>query len=114
MPLTETRIGYPIDIFETPDGLHMEIAGTGLTKNDIDIIVEGDVIRVTYNKPSTPAETEIVYHYRGISRKSFNFGYRITPKFDLSKATADMKNGLLSIFIPSAEAELKAKKITIN
>ena len=49
-PAVETKISHPVDIYETKDGLHFEIACTGLTKEDVNINIEGDVLRVTYEK----------------------------------------------------------------
>jgi len=47
-----------------------------------------------------------------LSRKSFSLGYKIAPKFDLTKVDAEMENGLLKIFIPlTKEAKPKAIKI---
>jgi len=112
-PVIDTRIGHPVDIFEDETGLHFEIAGTGLTKEDINIAIEGDVLKVSYKKEDTE-ETERKFFHRGITRKSFDLGYRIPlSKYDLSNAEAEMENGLLRIDIPIAEAA-KPKTLTIK
>lgn len=116
VPVVDTKIGHPVDIYENENGLHFEIAGTGLTKEDIKISIEGDVLRVTYQKPEDDKCCEVndcKYLHRGISRKSFNLGYRISSKFSLSNADAVMNNGLLKISIPFAE-ESKPKTLTIK
>jgi HSP20 family molecular chaperone IbpA len=52
------------------------------------------------------------YIHRGVAKRSFNLGYKIASKFDLSKAEAMMENGLLGIIIPYAdEAKPKVLKI---
>lgn len=116
-PVVETRIGHPVDIYENEKGLHFEIAGTGLTKDDISIAIEGDVLKVSYKKPDDDGCCEVnecKYYHRGISKKSFNLAYRIPlSRFDLSKAEATMENGLLTIHIPIAE-EAKPKTLTIK
>lgn len=112
-PVIDTRIGHPVDIFEDENGLHFEIAGTGLTKEDINIAIEGDVLKVSYKKEDTE-EVERKFFHRGITRKSFDLGYRIPlSKYDLSNAEAEMENGLLRIDIPIAEAA-KPKTLTIK
>jgi len=110
-PVAETRIGLPVDIYETDAGLHFEIAGSGLTKDDMNITIEGDCLKIAHQKPDE--QEGVKYLHRGISRKSFNLGYRIASKFDLSKASAEMTNGLLKIAIPFAE-EAKPKSLTIK
>lgn len=112
-PVIDTRIGHPVDIYEDEAGLHFAIAGTGLTKEDINISIEGDVLKISHNK-EVEEEAKRKYHHKGISRKSFDLGYRIPlSKFNLSKAEAEMEHGLLTIDIPIAE-EAKPKTLTIK
>jgi HSP20 family molecular chaperone IbpA len=39
-PATEAKYSHPVDIYEDDNGLHIEVACTGLDKDDIDIIIE--------------------------------------------------------------------------
>ncbi len=57
--------------------------------------------------------TERTYQTRGVSRRSFNLAYKISSKYDLSKGTAAMENGLLNIQIPFAE-EAKPRTLQIK
>ena len=105
-PAVDAKFTHPVDIFENKHGLHFDIACTGLTKSDIEINIEGDVLRISYNKPKDEAccETnDCNYIYQGIAKRSFNLGYKIASKFDLLKAEAMMENGLLVINIPFAK-----------
>lgn len=115
-PVFEAKIQHPVDIYENEEGLHFEIACTGLTKKDIEINIEGDVLRVSYNKPKDEECCEVNncnYLHRGIARRSFNLGYKIAPKFSLTEADAGMKDGLLKISVPFAE-EAKPKVLKIK
>jgi HSP20 family protein len=115
-PVADTKIGHPVDIYENDQGLHFEIAGTGLTKEDIKITIEEGILRVSYQKPEDEQCCDVNdcnYIHRGIARRSFNLGYKISPKFDLSTAQAEMNNGLLKISIPFSEAK-KPKTLTIK
>ena len=108
----ETKQPHPLDIFYDDDGLNFEIACTGLSKKDLNISVDGDLLSIDYDKPS---EEEVLtgYIYKGLAKRSFKLGYKIAPKFDLSKVEAKMENGLLHLFIPTAEGK-KQKAITIK
>ena len=114
-PATQAKISHPVDIYENKNGLHFEIACTGLTKSDIQIDIEGDVLKVNYNKPKDEDCCEVndcYFIYKGVARRSFNLGYKIASKFDLSQAEASMKDGLLKISVPYAEsAKPKVLKI---
>jgi len=111
-PATETKAPHPLDIYENDSGLHFEIACTGLDKDEVSINIEGDILKVSHTKDETPTENT-GYIYRGIARRSFNLGYKISSKFNLSKAEAEMKNGLLKISIPFAD-EAKPKSLKIK
>jgi len=96
------KVSHPVDIFETKDGIRFEIAAVGLDQDDISIIVEGDQLRITYEKPNKPEETPI---YKGIKRSSFNLTWKVSTKFDLNKLSASLDKGLLVLTIPIAEGK---------
>ena len=115
-PAIQAKLTHPVDIFETKHGLHFEIACTGLSKSDVELNIEGDVLKISYSKDAEAADAEAQgrnYIHRGVAKRSFNLGYKIASKFDLSKAEAMMENGLLSILIPFAE-EAKQKTLKIK
>jgi HSP20 family molecular chaperone IbpA len=96
------KVSHPVDIFETKDGIRFEVATVGLDQDDISIIVEGDQLRITYEKPNKPEETPI---YKGIKRSSFNLTWKVSTKFDLNKLSASLDKGLLVLTIPIAEGK---------
>jgi HSP20 family molecular chaperone IbpA len=104
------KVTHPVDIYETTDGIRFEVAAVGLDKEDISIIVDGDQLRITYEKPNKPEEAPI---YRGIKRSSFNITWKISTKFDLNKLEASLDKGLLILSIPVAEGKA-VKQIQIN
>lgn len=110
-PVLESKLPHPVDIYERDNGLGIDIACTGISKEDIEILIEGNIIRVNYNKPDEEDLGEFIY--KGIAKRSFNLGWKIDSKFNLSKATAEFKNGLLKVVIPFAKgAEPKTLKIS--
>ena len=111
-PASNTKKSHPLNIFFDDEGLHFEVACTGLTKKDVILDIEGDILKISYKKPEDEDFHEGTIH-RGLSKKSFDLRYKIAPKFDLSKTDAVLENGLLDIFIPLAE-EAKPKSIKIK
>ena len=97
--LSEAKIPHPVDIYETKSGLTIEVACTGLSKEDVNIDIEGDTIRIAYKKQEEDTSNR-TYQVKGIAKRSFNLAYKISFKYDLSKCTASMSKGLLSIQIP--------------
>ena len=110
-PAHQTKINHPVDIYEANDGLNIDIACVGLTKKDIDLTIEGDILRVEYKKEKGSDGAE--YIQRNIAKRSFNFGWRISRRFDLSKLDAKLQNGLLHLFAPLTE-DNKPKTVTIK
>jgi len=110
-PFNQIKVNHPVDIFEANEGLNIDIACVGLTKKDIDLTIEGDILRVEYKKDSGSNENE--YIQRNIAKRAFNFGWRISRRFDLSQLNAKLENGLLHLSAPLAE-EAKPKSITIK
>jgi HSP20 family protein len=110
-PAHQTKINHPVDIYEANDGLNIDIACVGLTKKDIEITVEGDILKVEYNKDKS--KNDETYVHRNIAKRSFNLGWRISRRFDLNKLDAKLENGLLHLFAPLTE-DNKPKTVTIK
>ena len=105
------KMNYPVDIYlKDEDGIVFDIAAVGLTQNDIEILTEGETLRVRHER--TGADTRDYIH-KGIARRAFDFAWKISTDLDLSKTKATMVDGLLNIFIPYAY-ERAPKRIKIN
>ena len=111
-PASDTKQPHPLNIYFDDKGLYFEVACTGLTKKDVVLDIEGDILKISYKKPEDEKFHEGTIH-RGLSKKSFDLRYKIAPKFDLGLIDASLTNGLLEIFIPLAE-EAKPKSIKIK
>ena len=109
----ESKQSHPLDIYYDDEGLHFEVACTGLTKKDIQLEIDGDLLKIIYDKPTEEEEDYTGYIYKGLAKRSFNLGYKVAAKFELEKLEAEMKDGLLHLFIPIAESK-KAKTIKIK
>jgi len=105
------KINYPVDIYETDDGLRFELAVVGLDKEELNIQVDGDALRIMHENQLKNSER--IYLQRGIARRSFDLAWKVASKFDLSKLNAKLDKGLLIIDIPYAESKAP-KKISIK
>lgn len=108
----DSKPNYPVDIATVDNGLVIEIAAVGLDKKDIQIETSENQLKVIYNKGEDSPEG-YQYIHKGIAKRAFNLGWKISPKYNLNGIKATMKNGLLSIEIPISE-EAKPKTITIK
>ena len=109
-PVVESKLSHPVDIYTSDSGLTFEIACTGISKSDIELLTQDNTLRVNYTK--SKEEKDVDYIHRGIAKRSFNLGWKIDAKFDLSKANANFADGLLTIEVPfSKGSELKKLQI---
>ena len=106
-------INHPVDIYEDKTGLYFDIACTGLTKKQIELKVEDDILRVIYTKKDDKEEKDLHIYHSGIAKRSFNIGWKIARRFLLPEIEASMKDGLLKLFIPLTP-ESKSKTISIK
>lgn len=107
----QQKINYPVDIYETDNGLRFELAVVGIDKEEINISIEGDTLRIQHENQLE--DSERTYLQRGIARRSFDLAWKVASKFDLSKLDAKLDKGLLKIDIPTSETKV-AKTIKIK
>ena len=115
-PIKEKAVSHPCDIQETDNGLRIEIAAVGLTKEDIDIIVDSETLRIAYRKTEEDKKKEkeeYRYLHRSIRKASFDLGWKISSKYELAKLEASLERGLLTLDIPFAK-ENKPVKVKIK
>ena len=111
---TNRIINHPVDIYEDKTGLFFDIACTGLTKKQVKVDIEEDILRVSYTKEDKEGIAETIHLYHsGIAKRSFNLGWKIATRFDLAKIEGSMKDGLLKLFIP-LQPESKPKTVSIK
>ena len=109
----QEKINYPVDIYEIETGLQFELAVVGLNQEDLDILVEGDIIRITHDRKIIEGVQERPYIQRGIAKRSFDLAWKISSRYNLSKLDAKLDKGLLIINIPFS-IEKAPKKIEIK
>ena len=71
-PALNSKQPHPLNISHNDQGLNFEVACTGLAKEDVIVDIEGDILKISYEKKpdkndGIPEGT--IYH--GLSKKSF-------------------------------------------
>jgi HSP20 family molecular chaperone IbpA len=111
--MTPTRVFVPTaDIYETKDALTVILEMPGVEKNNVDVRVEDDVLRITGQldlskyKGLAPLYTE--YNIGNYARN-----FRLSNKIDQNKIAAELKDGVLWLTLAKAE-EAKPRTIEIK
>ena len=66
LPVITNKMNYPVDIFTTDKGIQFDIAAVGKEKEDIEILTEGETLRIKYVKGS---EEQRDYIHKGIVKR---------------------------------------------
>ena len=108
----QEKINYPVDIYETENGLRFELAVVGLTEADLDIQTDGDTLRIKHDRADQEVPLDN-YYQKGIARRSFDLAWKVSSKLNLNKLEATLDKCLLIIDVPYA-SEKAPRKVEIK
>ncbi len=110
----------PVNINETTDGYHLELAAPGRRKENFKLKVEGNLLVVSYEEvknEETTAETpnNLKQVRKEFSINAFKRSFTLDEKTNAEGILAKYEDGLLKLYIPKKE-EIKpaVKEITIG
>lgn len=106
----ERYLAPPVDIFETNEGLTLIADLPGVEKEGIEVGLDNDILTMKGTVKDIPHGRPVFSEYELLN---FYRQFQITEGIDVEKITANLKNGILTIHLPKAEA-LKPKKIPIT
>jgi HSP20 family protein len=100
------------DIFETDDALMLTLEMPGVTKNNVDIQIENDVLRVE-GKIDYSAYKDIEPVYTEYNVGHYARAFTLSNKIDRDAITARVEDGVLTLTLPKAKEAL-TRRIAIN
>lgn len=101
-----------INIFEKDDVLTLMAEMPGISKEDIDIKLQGDVISLSGERKLKEDEN-VNYHRRERDYGRFHRQFKLPYRINSEKVEAKMENGVLTLSLPKDEAE-KPKLINVR
>jgi HSP20 family protein len=102
-----------IDIYEEKGDYIVKADLPGLTKDDIDISVQGSTVTIKGEKKQEREVKEGSYHCCERSYGRFERSFELPNDIDASKVKATFKDGVLEITLPQSEAA-KPKQIKVD
>ena len=111
--LTQNRPA--VNVIESNDNFRIELAVPGLTKKDITINVEKDVLSISATRETVQKEGE-KYTRKDFSYDNFKRTFQLPDTVDVSNIKASFKNGILEVTIAKKEEakELPPRAIEIK
>jgi HSP20 family protein len=110
----ETRAWVPpVDIQETGDAYLFHAELPGLSKDDIQITLENNVLRVNGERKMEKDVKKDTYHRVERTYGTFTRTFTLPTQVDADKVQASFENGVLTISVPKAE-QAKPHRISIS
>jgi HSP20 family protein len=100
-----------VNIIETKDGFVLEAEMPGVSKDGLEVLLEGNELTIVGRRQQFTTEAQPIY------RESFDYDFRrsfeIDPAIDTGRISARMDNGVLYLDLPKTE-RVKPRKITVE
>jgi len=103
----------PVDIQETEEGYRLQAELPGLTKEDIDITLENNVLRLSGERKFERDVKKESFHRVERTYGTFSRAFSLPQQVNAEGVQAGFENGVLTILIPKAE-QAKPRKISIS
>ncbi len=100
-----------VDIFETKDGYVLHAEMPGVSKEGLEITLEGNEITITGHRNSNGVRGEPVF--RESHNADFRRVFELDPAIDTGKVSAKMEQGVLVLTLPKSE-KVKPRRITVD
>lgn len=105
----------PVNIHETNDAYHVEMAAPGLKKEDFKINVENGMLTVSYEKKTESESKDYKTHRREYSISSFSRSFTLDDNINADGIQAKYEDGVLKLLLPKKEeVKVTPKEITIQ
>lgn len=98
------------DIYEEENGLFVMVDLPGVERDGLKIKVEKNVLTI---EGHVEAKKERTYLFREFEPSNYFRQFELTDSVNQEKIEAELKNGVLSLFLPKAE-ELKPRSIEVK
>jgi HSP20 family protein len=104
-----------VNIAETENEFHIELAVPGLSKEDFKISVEKNVLSIAADKKTETAVTDKKYSKKEFSYSTFTRTFNLPETVDQNKIEADYNNGVLTLKVAKKEeAKIQTREISVK
>lgn len=100
-----------VNLWESGEAVFAELEVPGVKSDQIEVSVVGDELTLTVKRDSGDGDG-VTYHRRERPVGAFTRVVRLPVEVDAAKVSAELRNGVLTVTLPKAEA-VKPRKITV-
>jgi HSP20 family protein len=88
------------DVYVCEQGLVIKVELAGMRPDDLEVVVEGDLVKVTGNRPDGCRAARCRFYHMEITYGAFEVVVDLPAGFDSTQAKAGYQNGFLRIDVP--------------
>jgi HSP20 family protein len=100
-----------VNIFETKDGYVLEAEMPGVSKEGLEITLEGNEMTIVGHRKNEASTGTALFRERSLV--DFRRVFELDPAIDTAKIAAKMDQGVLSLTLPKSE-KVKPRKIVVD
>ena len=102
-----------IDVFQDKDNVIVKSTIAGVKPEDLDITIGGNEVTIHGHRKQEEEVSEDNYFYQECYWGSFARSFSLPVEVDMDKATADIKDGILTLVLPKA-SHSRTKKVKVK
>lgn len=102
-----------VDVYQTEDDIVIKSTIAGVTVDDIDIAITNDMVTIKGKRHADETIDQDDYYYQELYWGAFSRSIILPEDIDVEKASASMKNGILTLHLPKL-AKSRMKKVKIS
>lgn len=88
----------PTDVYETEENIVVKVEIAGMRDEDLEVVVQDNLLLISGSRSDTTERK--AYHQMEIPFGKFSVGIELTMQVDTDSATAEYKDGFLTIQLP--------------
>ena len=92
----------PVEVYELEDRLVVTVEVAGVRDEDIGVVIDDSVLRITGTRPFNNGSKRRIYHQTGIPYGDFEAEVFLPFAVSLDDVEAAYKNGMLQVDLPRA------------
>ena len=109
---TETPIRAPVDIYEDGEGINLVADMPGVSKDRLNVRVDGDTLLVEGNMQfDLPEQADALY--ADVRSTTYRRSFVLSRELQTDNIQANLKDGVLTVRIPKRES-LRPRKIEVQ
>lgn len=112
----EDLFGFPpVNIVESVNSYHLEIAAPGMEKTDFNLKLDGTLLTISATKKEEVKDEALKSIRKEFSYKGFKRSFTLDEKIDAANIAAKYENGILKVDLAKKqETKETSKEITIQ